>query len=199
MTLAATPCEQNPQGNPFAQYRLGKLLLAGTDVAMDVGAAVVWLTLSAEQGNEFAAYQLGKLFLTGELAEKDTGRGLRWMEVAAEAGNPYAQYAMGKFYLFGDVECRDEDAAVQWLEKAAAQGNTYAAFLLEQREQWRRGAVLMSGTRLLYGLSRVFATARPPAGRPRFQLDQKRRAELRQKKGGKSIRQLDQEQNLSSP
>lgn len=231
LTLAATPSEKNPAGNSYAQFQLGKLCLAGTEVKMDVEAGLGWLEMSAmqgnqfaqyafgmallrgahgepdasaavpwllkagEQGNEYAAYQLGKLYLAGELVEKNTGEGLRWMLMAAEADNQYAQYALGKFYLFGDEELRDEQAAVHWLTLSAQQGNIYAAFLLEQREQWRRGAVLMAGTRLLGGVGQIFSTVppHPLIGASPIQLDRKRRRELQQK-GGKGIQQPDQEQ-----
>ena len=46
------------QGNPYAQYLLGKLYLMGKDVPRDEEQAVQWLTRSAEQGNEYARYLL---------------------------------------------------------------------------------------------------------------------------------------------
>lgn len=44
------------QGNPYAQYALGKLYLLGKEVPVDKEAAARWFTLSAAQGNEYAQY-----------------------------------------------------------------------------------------------------------------------------------------------
>lgn len=176
----------------YAQYQLGKLLLEGSEVPMDIPAAVHWLTASASQGNVFAAYRLGRHLLSGGQGERDIRAGLHWMTAAANAGNQYAQYTLGKFYLFGDTHLRDEEAAVHWLTLSAEQGNIYAAFLLEHRDQWHRGAVLLAGTRLLSGIGRIFSAVQlpsSPGSGHRFSLDQKRRRELMQKKGGKGIRE----------
>ena len=42
------------RGNPYAQYALGKLYLAGQDVKQDREAAWNWFYRSSEQGNEYA-------------------------------------------------------------------------------------------------------------------------------------------------
>lgn len=46
------------QGNPYAQYQLGKLYLLGKEAEQDEEAAVRWFTLSAAQGNEYAQWFL---------------------------------------------------------------------------------------------------------------------------------------------
>ena len=48
-------------GNPYAQYMLGKLYLAGKEVPRDEEKAAYWLTQSAEQGNQYAQYLLNHL------------------------------------------------------------------------------------------------------------------------------------------
>ena len=45
-------------GNPYAQYMLGKLYLEGKDVPKDEEAVVYWLTKSAGQGNDYAKHLL---------------------------------------------------------------------------------------------------------------------------------------------
>ena len=79
-------------GNPFAQYQLGKLLLAGEGVRKDIERALHWLTASAEQGNQFAQYALGKLYLLERDIPQDKEAAVRWFTQAAEQGNEYAQY-----------------------------------------------------------------------------------------------------------
>lgn len=49
------------RGNPYAQYMLGKLYLAGKEVPHDEEKAAYWLTQSAEQGNQYAQYLLNHL------------------------------------------------------------------------------------------------------------------------------------------
>ncbi|MDL2254086.1 relaxase MobL [Ruminococcaceae bacterium OttesenSCG-928-I18] len=156
------------------------------------------LISEAEKGNDNASYRLGKLFLTGECVQKNAAEGLRWMTLAAKSGNQHAQYALGKFLLFGDEGLHDVNAAVHWLESSASQGNIYASFLLQQREQWKYGSVVMAGTRMLGGFAQIIASTPPypPLGAVSPHLDQKRRRELQQKKGGKIMQQqIEQKQN----
>ena len=46
------------QGNPQAQYILGKLYLLGRDVDQDKEMAVQWFTAAADQGHEYAQFFL---------------------------------------------------------------------------------------------------------------------------------------------
>ena len=48
------------QGNPFAQYTLGKLYLLGRDVEQDREQAREWFTRSAAQGNAYAHFFLDR-------------------------------------------------------------------------------------------------------------------------------------------
>ena len=48
------------QGNPFAQYTLGKLYLLGRDVEQDREQARDWFTRSAAQGNAYAQFFLDR-------------------------------------------------------------------------------------------------------------------------------------------
>ena len=76
------------RGDPFAQYRLGKILL----MEKDPNGAIRWLTASAEQGNQFAQYSLGKLFLLGKEVERNREAAVYWLTLSAEQENIYAQY-----------------------------------------------------------------------------------------------------------
>ncbi len=76
------------QGNSFAQYRLGKILL----MEKDPDGAIRWLTASAEQGSQFAQYTLGKLFLLGGEVERNREAAVYWLTLSAEQEDIYAQY-----------------------------------------------------------------------------------------------------------
>ena len=81
------------QNDPYAQYRLGKLLLTGAEgVPRDAVAAIKLLKDSAAQGNQFAQYTLGKLYLLGQEVQADREEALRYLVQAAAQGNTYAQY-----------------------------------------------------------------------------------------------------------
>ena len=81
------------QNDPYAQYRLGKLLLTGAEgVPKDIDAAIQLLKGSAIQGNSFAQYTLGKLYLLGQEVQADREEALRYFAQAAAQGNTYAQY-----------------------------------------------------------------------------------------------------------
>lgn len=49
-----------------------------------------------------------------------------------------------------------QEQAVQWFRRSAAQGNRYAQFFLDRQNDLRPPGVMLSVTRLLHHLSRVF-------------------------------------------
>ena len=89
-------------GNPFAQYRLGKLCLTGESVKKDVRKALEYLTAAARQGNPFAQYTLGKLYLLGRDVEQDREQARDWFTRSAAQGNAYAQFFLDRFDQFRD-------------------------------------------------------------------------------------------------
>ncbi len=90
------------QGNQYAQYRLGKLYLAGEDVPKNVDRAVEYLTASAEQGNQYAQYALGKLYLMGRDIAMDEEVACKWLTASADQGNQYAQFFLDRIGQFRD-------------------------------------------------------------------------------------------------
>lgn len=102
---------------------------------------------------------------------------------AAEQGNPHAQYALGKLYLQGEQVQQDSEAAWYWLGQSAAQGNPYVRQLLENPNQLERASVLLSVTRLLHHMSKVFRdNAMPPGNQINVRMDSKRRKQLMRKR-----------------
>lgn len=105
------------QGNSYAQYRLGKLYLSGTDtLEKDVGQALQWLQKSVDQGNEYAQYTLGNVYLNGERVPVNMEKGEELLRKSATQGNAYAAYRYG--CLLRDVYEADKDALC-WIQKAA--------------------------------------------------------------------------------
>lgn len=183
--------------NQFAEYALGVLYLKGEDVPQDVSKAVGLLKCAAEQGNEFAQYRLGKLYLTGEDTPKDVQAALRYLTAAAEQGNQYAQYTLGKLYLMGkDIE-KDKEAAVKWFTLSAAQGNIYAQFFLDHMDEFKEPSVLLTSTRMLHHMSRIFTDNALPVKPQGQHTDRKLLRKLREKKQAQGHAKDDHEQTMS--
>ena len=171
------------QGMPEAQYALGKLLLSGDLEVNNVDEGLQWLRRAAQEGNTHAAYRLGKEYLTGEHALKSAENAMHWFQSSAEQGNPFAQYMLGKLYLEGKAVPRDQGQAMQWFRRSAAQGSRYAQFFLDRQSDLRPPGVMLSVTRLLHHLSRVFQENSLPATGPSvLQIDRKRLRQLREKR-----------------
>ena len=166
-------------GHDFAQYALGKLLQS--QKRMD--EAVFWYEEAAAQDNPYAAYRLGKLYLQGEQVPKDAATALAYLTQSALQGNQYAQYTLGKLYLTGQDVARDPEQAYNWFWESAAQGNEYAQFFLEHIHDNRSPSVLLSATKLLHHMGRIFQDNSVPPSPPGGQrVDRKLRQKIRQKK-----------------
>lgn len=166
-------------GNEVSEYALGKLLLEQGRTA----EALDCLDRAAEHGNSYAMYCLGKLCIAGETVEKDIDTAMAYFTDAAEHGNQYAQYALGKLYLQGREILRDREKALRWLELSAAQGNNYAEYLLDRADEYRDPSIMLSATKLLHHMSRIFQTnSVPPANPQGICMDSKRRKQLLEKR-----------------
>ena len=171
------------RGMPEAQYALGKLLLSEDPEVHDPEEGLRRLRRAAQKGSTYAAYRLGKEYLTGKHAPKSGENSVHWLHLSAKRGNPFAQYMLGKLYLEGKAVPRDQEQAVQWFWRSAAQGNRYAQFFLNRQNNLRPPGVMLSVTRLLHHLSRVFQENSMPATGPGIiQIDRKRLRQLREKR-----------------
>ena len=166
-------------GHDFSQYALGKLLQ--NQKRMD--EAVFWYEEAAAQDNPCAAYRLGKLYLQGERVPKDAATALAYLTQSAWQGNQYAQYTLGKLYLTGQDVARDPEQAYNWFWESAAQGNEYAQFFLDHIHDNRSPNVLLSATKLLHHMGRIFQDNSVPPSPPGGQrVDRKLRQKICQKK-----------------
>ena len=137
----------------------------------------------AEQGNTWAAYRLGKLYLEGKDVPKDTAKAVEYLSDAAQEGNQYAQYALGKLYLTGEDVTQDREQAYSWFWESASQGNEYAQFFLDHFNDNRSPNVLLSATKLLHHMGRIFQdNSIPPCPPGSQRADRKLRQKIRQKK-----------------
>ena len=166
-------------GHDFSQYALGKLLQRKKRME----EAVSWYEKAAEQGNTWAAYRLGKLYLEGKDVPKDTAKAVEYLSDAAQEGNQYAQYALGKLYLTGEDVTQDREQAYSWFWESASQGNEYAQFFLDHFNDNRSPNVLLSATKLLHHMGRIFQdNSIPPCPPGSQRADRKLLQKIRQKK-----------------
>ena len=166
-------------GHAFSQYALGKLLQSQKRME----EALSWYEKAATQGNPYAAYRLGKLYLEGKDVPKDTAKAVEYLSDAAQEGNQYAQYALGKLYLTGEDVTQDREQAYSWFWESASQGNEYAQFFLDHFNDNRSPNVLLSATKLLHHMGRIFQdNSIPPCPPGSQRADRKLRQKIRQKK-----------------
>ena len=173
-------CSANQNYAP-AQYALGKLYLSDDPDIHDSKAGIYWLRQAAENGNDYAAYRLGKKFLEEEHITKNAETAAFYLEQAANDGNAYAQYLLGKLYLMGEGVPKDADTAYEWFTEAQENDHAYTGFFLDRTDRPEPPSVLLSATRLLHHISRIFRDQAPsvPAVSG-IQIDRKRWAELQE-------------------
>lgn len=171
------------EGEPYAQYYLGKLYRDGGLLIPDSQLAVDWFYKAARQDIVVAQYALGKLFLSDDLLVRDTRLGMEWLEYAAKNGSHYAAYRSGKEYLKGKIVAKDVLKAVEYFESAAHAGNQYAQFFLDRADSFRPPPVMLAATRLLHHMANVFReNSLPKTGTGGIQIDRRRLQKLREKK-----------------
>ena len=167
------------QGMVAAQYALGQLYLTDDAEVHDTELGIQWLEYAAHHGSDCAAYRLGKEYLNGEVVERDSAKAQEYLTQSAKTGNQFAQYALGKLYL----ERGDKAEAHYWFTQSAARGNEYAQFFLDHWNNLKPPSIMLSVSRLLHHIGRIFQEQMPtptiPGG---VQIDRKRLAQLREKK-----------------
>ena len=167
-----------------AQYALGKLYLSDEADVHDSAKGIYWLKRSADNGNDFAAYRLGKEYLSGKNVSKDTSTAAEYLRQAADNGSTCAQYLLGKLTLMGEGVPEDMDAAYEWFAAARDNGHAYAEFFMKRMERGEQEppSVLLSATRLLYHMGKIFRDNAPAPAATGVQIDRKRLAQMRQKR-----------------
>ncbi|HEX4329850.1 MAG TPA: tetratricopeptide repeat protein [Burkholderiales bacterium] len=123
------------QGNKYAAYAVGELLLDGNGVARDVPRAIPYLRRAAEQEIPVAQERMGAVYYFGLNTARDYAMAAQWFERAARNGYAQAQGNLALMAGQGQGMPRDQERARYWLEQAMAQDdanalNTYAGLLM---------------------------------------------------------------------
>lgn len=167
------------QGVVAAQYALGKLYLTDDAEVHNAELGIQWLEYATHHGSDCAFYRLGKEYLKGKVVERDVAKAVEYLTRSAETENQFAQYLLGKLYL----DRQDHGQAHYWFSQSAAQGNEYAQFFLDRWNNLKSPSVMLSVSRLLHHMGRIFQEQAPVPSVPGgIQIDRKRLAQLREKK-----------------
>ncbi|KAG0269596.1 hypothetical protein BGZ95_002011 [Linnemannia exigua] len=111
------------QGNPHAQWALGKLYHHGSGVSLDYTKAMEWYLRASRQGNGQARADIGFLHYYGQGVPQDFAAAVKWCLQAAEQDNSDAQYRLGHMHEYGQGVPQDYSKAMEWYRKAADQGD----------------------------------------------------------------------------
>lgn len=110
------------QGDPLAQFYLGRMFSRGEAVVQDHVEAASWYLKSAEQGYFKAQHNLAMMFEAGQGVPRDPAAAASWWRSAAEQGCSMSQFSLGLKYLYGVGVMQNHAEAAAWFRKAAEQG-----------------------------------------------------------------------------
>jgi TPR repeat protein len=125
-------------GVPWAQLRLGQMLLDGTGAPPDPSMALRWFTRAAEAGLGEAMNMVGRCYENGWGHQVDLGLAAAWYRRSAEAGHDWGEYNYAHMLFDGRGVQRDLVEAAVWYARAARQGHSRAMNLLARcyEEGW---------------------------------------------------------------
>ncbi len=124
-----------------AQLCYGRMLLEGTGIPTDAGAAFSWFSRAAAQGNIEALNMAGRCLDMGWGTTEDPQAAAGYFASAAELGDAWAQYNLGHLYLDGRGVERNHSRAFDLYSRVAAQGHPRAMNLVARclEEGWGTG------------------------------------------------------------
>jgi TPR repeat protein len=114
------PLQAAAQGDPSAQFEMGRAYLIGTGVRKRPAEAVAWLTAAAGNGHVGAALLLAKAHESGDGLPKDPVQAAQWWYRAGDLGDEAARTHFIELYMAGKSDGIGGPAAARWLESAAA-------------------------------------------------------------------------------
>jgi Sel1 repeat len=106
--------EQAARGDAMAEYRLGRLYLAGTGFTADYKQAAKYLQLAAEQGLTEAEMVLGYLYENGKGVPRDGRRAFEYYAAAAKQGDLTAKNNLASMYEHGRGVRKDIRKSLDW-------------------------------------------------------------------------------------
>ena len=119
------------QGDPDAQYILGRSYYYGKDVVQDKQLGIYWLQKSAEQNHALAQFNLAHFYFR-DRSKVDKSEALDLLKKAAEQNLPEAQYYLYTVYSndYYFITAKNVPDAIKWLRKSAENDYWEAQFKL---------------------------------------------------------------------
>lgn len=118
------------QGDPAAQFELGKLYQAGQEVEKNLETAASWYENAAQNGHAEATYKLGLLYKIGKGRAQDFARAKELFEYARAKNVLAACNELGVMYRHGQGVPVDHEKAVAYYRQAADKGFGHAQYNL---------------------------------------------------------------------
>lgn len=118
------------QGDPLAQWLVGRMIYLGEVPPRDLNDASSWLEKSNQQGNPFAQFLLGKI----ALERSHYAHAADLFRQAAEQGLPQAQFQLALLLRDGQGAPLDKVEAFAWMLVSYDQGLRFSATVLQALE-----------------------------------------------------------------
>ena len=115
------------EGDPRAQYVIGRMCFYGQALVQDSAAAALWYRRSAEQGYAPAQFAYAVALDGGWGVPRDPEEAVRWYRVAALQGELDAMWRLAYHYRRGIGARRDLVEAWAWFDRLAEFGDYRAA------------------------------------------------------------------------
>jgi len=117
-------------GNPKAQWLLGRCYEEGLGVEKNLIRAVKLYKKAAEQEFAVAQYELGCCYSIGKGICEDKNESFKWIKAAAEQDYVVAQTILGSCFMDGEGTTINKTKAIKWIKKATDQGYALAESVL---------------------------------------------------------------------
>ena len=107
-------------------YRIGNCYYKGNGVAVNIPAAIEWLSKAAEKGSTEAMLRLAIIY-HDEKEVQDYNKTVEWYEKGSEQGNVSCMYNLGWVYK-GNEQLKDISKAIHWFKCSANCGHENGKF-----------------------------------------------------------------------
>ena len=108
------------QGDPDAQFKLGRMYYLGQGAALNYALALRWFGEAAAQGRP--ATLVAQMYREGRGVGQDLGQAFQWFMEAAKKGDANGQASVGDMYAAGEGVDQDFAKAVHWLCQSGSRG-----------------------------------------------------------------------------
>ncbi len=126
-------------GNPFAQYRYGRILAEGRGGPQDIPNAIQWLDKAVHQNQTEAATLLARILLGSPGITPDPERAVTLLQRSAARGDTEAQFLLARILEQGEIVDQDFESAHNWYLAAAENQHVEAQFRLSNAIAAGRG------------------------------------------------------------